>query len=264
MPRDNYEDFDEEDLPKEEDLDEEDDAVEDEDDWEDEVETDEDVADLFNEAQNLDYGRGDLTRKLRSHTDKNPSLSGGDIDANWEDADVGEEAVGGENPTPDQSDVDEIGEAMGVVYKDDEPVNTDKKLEERDKNPWELNPVSEGKEFSARVKQEFDQPLHRMTGSTQRKRTSPNASAKKSARAAAGKGASATAERKLRNAETTPRGGTSARVATGGRAAKSKHAATSNPTASTATRQNASTQRSRTTRAGGHRTTSGRRGRKRA
>jgi hypothetical protein len=237
MPRDDYKELNEEELEEEEDFDEEHDAVEDEDDWEKQVETDDDVADIFNEAQDLDYGRGDLTRKLRSHTDKSPALSGGDIDADWESADVGEEAVGGQNPTPDQSDVDEIGEAMGVVYQDDEPVDTDDKLEKRDKNPWELNPASAGREFGARTKQEFEQPLHGMAGNVQGKRTS-------------------------RNATTSRRGRKSNRITTGGgRASKSKHAGTSGRPAQTATRQTTASH-SKSTRTGGQRATSRRAGKR--
>jgi hypothetical protein len=258
MPRDDYEELDEEDLQEEEDVEEEHDAVEDEDDWEEEVETDDDVADIFNEAQGLDYGRGDLTRKLRSHTDKNPTLSGGDIDADWENADVGEEAVGGQNPTPDQSDVDEIGEAMGVVYRDDEPVDTDDKLGKRDKNPWELNPASAEPEFRARVEQEFEQPLRSMAGNAQRKKTSPSAGAQ-SARTAGGGETSTPAGRNIRNATTSRRGGKNNRITTGGgRASKSKHAGTSSRPAQTAARQTTATQR-KSTRAGGRRATGGRR-----
>ncbi len=264
MPRDEYEEFDEKDLEEEEDLDEHD-AVEDEDDWEDEAETDEDVADIFNEAQDLDYGRRDLTRKLRSHTDKNPTLSGGDIDADWENADVGEEAVGGQNPTPDQSDVDEIGEAMGVVYEDDEPVDADDKLRKRDKDPWELNPASAEPEFGARAEQEFEQPLHSVASNVQRKRTSPGASAEKSARAAVGGETSTPAGRHLRNATTSRRGGKRNRITTGGgRASKSKHPGTSSRPAETTTRQTADTRRAvKSTRAGGRRATAGHRAGKR-
>lgn len=267
MPRDDYEEFSEEDLPEEEEeLDEEDVAVEDEDDWEDEVETDEDVADLFNEAQNLDYGKGDLTRKLRSHTDKSPTLSGGDIDADWEDADVGEETVGGQNPTPDQSDVDENGEAVGMVYDDNEELDSRDKLAKRDENPWELNPASARTGFAARAEQEYEQPLHSVAGNVQRKRTSPNAAAEASARAAVGGETATPAGRKIRNAETSRRGNTSERVTTGGgRAAKSKRGGTSSrPAQTTAARRPAGTRRaSKTTRAGGRRATGGRRAGKR-
>ena len=57
----------------------------------------------------------------REHTETSPALTGGDVDANWEDAyAVGDEAPGGDNPTPDQDRVDDIGKALGVEYQDDE------------------------------------------------------------------------------------------------------------------------------------------------
>jgi hypothetical protein len=74
-----------------------------------------------------------LKRKLREHTSTGPELSGGDIDADWEDAEfVGDEAVSGDNPTPDQSVVDLIGEAVGETQKDGVPLRTaDEKFESR-------------------------------------------------------------------------------------------------------------------------------------
>ena len=72
-----------------------------------------------------------------------PTLSGGDVDAAWDDSIVaGEESVGGSAPTPDQDLVDEIGEAAGLTYKDYEPLDSDKKVLDRDRNRWELNPES--------------------------------------------------------------------------------------------------------------------------
>lgn len=123
---------------------------------------DQDVKDIFQEAQDLDYGRGDFARMLESYTDRSPVLSGGDLDADWEDADVGEETVGGQNPTPDQSIVDEEGEAVGITYNDDEPLHTTDKLNKRDQNPWELNPAS-SPDFSERVKEEFNAPIKTLT-----------------------------------------------------------------------------------------------------
>ena len=59
-----------------------------------------------------------LIKKLRDHYATSPTLSGGDLDAAWEDADVGEESVGGSNPTPDQNVVEELGEAMRLNCED--------------------------------------------------------------------------------------------------------------------------------------------------
>ena len=49
---------------------------------------------------------------------------------------------GGDNPTPDQDIVDDIGRAVGVQYQDNEELKGEKKLLERDKHRWELDPAS--------------------------------------------------------------------------------------------------------------------------
>jgi hypothetical protein len=104
---------------------------------------DEEVMQEFEEVADLgDAGSGMLARKLRNHHGMSPMLSGGDIDAAWEDADVGEESVGGDNPTPDQSVVEELGDAVGLHYRDDEPLHTEEKMLERDEHRWELDPAS--------------------------------------------------------------------------------------------------------------------------
>ncbi len=88
-------------------------------------------------------GREKLIDKLREHHSKSPELSSGDIDADWERADSsGEETVGSTVATPDQSVVDDLGQAVGVTYEDDEPLDTEDKIAKRDKNRWELNPAS--------------------------------------------------------------------------------------------------------------------------
>jgi len=85
-------------------------------------------------------------------------VTGGDIDAAWDQAAVGDETVGGSSPTPDQDVVDEIGQALGVTYEDGEPLRPVEKLEQRDEERWELNPASsEG--FAERTNAlEHDQP----------------------------------------------------------------------------------------------------------
>ena len=52
----------------------------------------EEVRTEFDEAAQLGSA-GQLIEKLRKHHSTSPALSGGDIDAAWEDADVGEESV---------------------------------------------------------------------------------------------------------------------------------------------------------------------------
>ncbi len=106
---------------------------------------DEEVIEDFAERQGLATGgRQKLEEKLNEYNSSlDPTLSGGDIDAAWEDSIVtGEESVGGTAPTPDQDIVDEIGEAAGLNYRDDEPLDSDKKILDRDRNRWELNPES--------------------------------------------------------------------------------------------------------------------------
>ena len=105
---------------------------------------DEDVLEDFAERQGLaSGGRQKLEEKLNEYNGMDPTLSGGDVDAAWEDSiQVGEESVGGSVPTPDQDIVDEIGKAAGITYRDDEPLDSDKKLLDRDRNRWELNPAS--------------------------------------------------------------------------------------------------------------------------
>jgi hypothetical protein len=90
----------------------------------------------------IESGSKHLLEKLRDHTDSSPELSGGDVDAAWEDDAVGEESVGGGNPTPDQDRVDDLGKAMGVTFEDNEPLDFTEKMEKRDRDRWELNPSS--------------------------------------------------------------------------------------------------------------------------
>jgi Family of unknown function (DUF6335) len=87
-------------------------------------------------------GRAETAQSLREHHGMN-SVTGGDPDVDVEDAYfTGEEAPGGDNPTPDQDVVDDIGKALGVTYNDNEELKGADKLEERDKHRWELDPAS--------------------------------------------------------------------------------------------------------------------------
>lgn len=72
-----------------------------------------------------------------------PLLTGGDVDADPENAYFsGEEAPGGDSPTPDQDVVDDIGRSLGVEYQDAEELRGSDKVADRDKNRWELDPAS--------------------------------------------------------------------------------------------------------------------------
>jgi len=105
---------------------------------------DEDVEADFAQRQKLAVGgRDELLEELDEHHSLSPEISGGDLDASWQTANVaGEETVGGSAPTPDQDVVDELGAAAGLIYEDDEPLNSDAKILDRDRNRWELNPAS--------------------------------------------------------------------------------------------------------------------------
>ncbi len=101
------------------------------------------VLEDFSERQQATAGGDELLDRLQEHTSKNPELSGEDVDAKWEAADVsGEEAVGGTTPTPDQDVVEDLGDALGIEYDEEEPLHTYDKLRDRDRNRWELNPAS--------------------------------------------------------------------------------------------------------------------------
>lgn len=119
---------------------------------------DEDIQADFLERQGLARsGRLALEEELEEHNSKSPRLSGGDLDADWQSADQsGEETVGGSAPTPDQDIVDELGRAVGVMFSDTEPLRD--KLEERDRNRWELNPASADDEEDADQPFDEDQP----------------------------------------------------------------------------------------------------------
>jgi hypothetical protein len=99
--------------------------------------------DLDRSASAVRTGRRSLKHRYDEHTETSPALTGGDVDADWESAySVGDEAPGGDNPTPDQDIVDDIGRAVGNEYQDNEELKGAKKLEQRDKKRWELDPAS--------------------------------------------------------------------------------------------------------------------------
>ena len=98
---------------------------------------------LDRSASSARSGRRELRERFDEHTETSPTLTAGDVDADWESAStVGDEAPGGDNPTPDQDIVDDIGLALGVVYQDNEELKGEKKISDRDKHRWELDPAS--------------------------------------------------------------------------------------------------------------------------
>lgn len=104
--------------------------------------TNEAIQEEFAQRQKMALsGRAALTEQLEEHNAESPTLSGGDIDARWDQAGVGDETVGGMAPTPDQDVVDELGEAMGITYEVGEPLDPEK-VSRRDEDRWELDPAS--------------------------------------------------------------------------------------------------------------------------
>jgi len=99
--------------------------------------------DLNRTASAARSGRRAIAERLSEHNETSPALTAGDVDADWESAaTVGDEAPGGDNPTPDQDIVDDIGKAVGVQYEDNEELKGEAKIAKRDKHRWELDPAS--------------------------------------------------------------------------------------------------------------------------
>jgi uncharacterized protein DUF6335 len=88
-------------------------------------------------------GRAEAVQNRKLHKGMAGAITGGDVDVDVEDAYfTGDEAPGGDNPTPDQDVVDDIGKALGVEYQDNEELKAVEKVTERDRKRWELDPAS--------------------------------------------------------------------------------------------------------------------------
>jgi len=88
-------------------------------------------------------GRAEIEQDRERHATMTPAITGGDVDVNIENAYFsGDETPGGDNQTPDQDVVDDIGRALGVEYQDNEELRASDKVGDRDKRRWELDPAS--------------------------------------------------------------------------------------------------------------------------
>jgi hypothetical protein len=119
-----------------------------------EIETDDQadgpLAGVPNSSLDVTHGRVPGRRQTSSeevpqmrgaHTD--PNVVAGDLDADWNSAySVGDEAPGGDNPTPGQDVVDLIGRSLGVEYEDHEELAGGDEIVQRDRKRWELDPAS--------------------------------------------------------------------------------------------------------------------------
>jgi hypothetical protein len=100
-----------------------------------------DIEAEFAEAQTIFKQEPGEILKRESEQKEHAGLSAGDLDANRDTGSSGEEAVGGSSPTPDQDNVDEVGEAAGLTFQDSEQIRGEK-ISKRDTHRWELNPAS--------------------------------------------------------------------------------------------------------------------------
>jgi hypothetical protein len=97
-------------------------------------------------------GSHQLAERLRENNGVDPSLSGGDIDAQWDMAESqGDEAATGSQSTPGQNDTEETAAAMGISYADDETLKVGEKERNRDEHRWELDPAS-SEDYQERLK----------------------------------------------------------------------------------------------------------------
>ncbi|HXH39599.1 MAG TPA: DUF6335 family protein [Thermoanaerobaculia bacterium] len=100
----------------------------------------------------ISAGSHQLAERLRENNGVDPSLSGGDIDAQWDMAESqGDEAATGSQSTPGQNDTEETAAAMGISYADDEELKVGEKERNRDEHRWELDPAS-SEDYQERLK----------------------------------------------------------------------------------------------------------------
>ena len=115
---------------------------------------DEDIKELMDdEIAHAPKAPDELLERLHENHSASPADSGGDIDADWARADIGEETVGGSAPTPGQDVVERLGVAVGLTYEDNEPLQPTEKVRERDRHRWELDPAS-SEDYNDRVNRE--------------------------------------------------------------------------------------------------------------
>jgi hypothetical protein len=102
-------------------------------------------AERLSEIDDAPQDPEELEQRIRENHSASPADSGGDVDAQWEEVNTsGSESVFGDNPTPDQSDVEANAHAMGLDFQDNEPLDFVRKLEKRDEDRYELDESSKG------------------------------------------------------------------------------------------------------------------------
>jgi len=95
-----------------------------------------------------------LAERLRDDPNADPTITGGDLDAQWESAQFsGDESAISSMPAPDSNAADDMGRAIGVTYEDNEELKVGEKERSRDIRRWELDPASSD-DYLDRVKDE--------------------------------------------------------------------------------------------------------------
>ena len=95
-----------------------------------------------------------LAERLRDDPNADPTITGGDLDAQWESAQFsGDESAISSMPTPEVNVVDDIGRSIGVTYEENEELKVGEKERSRDIHRWELDPASSD-DYLDRVKDE--------------------------------------------------------------------------------------------------------------
>lgn len=112
---------------------------------------------------------GDLQRQVRSGSrplaeERSPGARDGDLDAAWDGSDVDDDGGDGSAPTPDQNAVDDLGEEVGLTFRDNESVDGPGKVARRDRERWELEPAS-SEDYSERQSESPDTPKTPEAGS---------------------------------------------------------------------------------------------------
>jgi Family of unknown function (DUF6335) len=105
-------------------------------------------------AVDISAGAAKLAHRLRNDSLADPTITAGDLDAQWEGAQFsGDESAVSSMPTPDNNVVDDIGTAMGVTYQDSEELKFGDKERSRDHKRWELDPASSD-DYQERIRNE--------------------------------------------------------------------------------------------------------------
>lgn len=105
-------------------------------------------------AVDITSGSRKLADRLRNDPLADPTITGGDVDAQWEGAQFsGDESASSSMPSPEQNVVDDIGRAMGVTYQEGEELKAGEKERDRDRKRWELDPASSD-DYQDRVRDE--------------------------------------------------------------------------------------------------------------